>query len=767
MRRFFYRIISVFILITVFLALVMFPIHATETITDCPCSLSTYERIEYTPEYPSDSIAPRLLLPEKYDPRTINSTTPIKDQGQIPSCGIFASIACLEISAYKETGLKYIYSEEAPRFILSNRLRKINAISEDVEDHGFYNINTLGLWGFSDVSAYFTCRNEAIIEGNTIDWLAPNLSVDVPYTNINHEEHYGVLEDDYWPSNINSSYANVYVSGTEYVNESSFKSKILEYGAIYTTFYSNKEKDPDSYNSETGAWYSLTEKIDHSIAIVGWDDNYSRNNFNSNRIPPGDGAWLIKNSWGTSRGEFGYQWISYYDVSLNCKDDANIVNSVKPLSKNEYMLAYDFCPTILYHNLSTSSVNPSVYYSNVYDVSDLKSVYGYIDKVQFYNRNIGDTYSVYIAPVQNGNLPSITGLGEPLATGTIDFDGYMTAVLTQQYALNENFDKYAIIIKITTEDSSVSLSREAEYSNGRWDISIKQGESYYYNNNSNLWVDVSEAFASNGNYSIRPTLVRRTSITQDSTLEFNQVRYAGEDITVDLNLNGNLLYSIKNNGNITLYEDTEFTRTQTSVTFKKSFLETLSTTQATNIVFEFTDGAPQSLSILPKATLSSVSVTGKMAKGQTLTANALTNDNISVADGSVTYQWQSSTDGTVWTDVSGATTMTYSLTSDDVGKYYRVIVTAVEDNALQYPATLTSSATSIPIIVYGDADSSGSVSITDVSAVQKYIAGRITLTDAQLYAADVNGDGNVNILDSSLIQEYTSLMRSSFPVEEN
>ena len=49
----------------------------------------------------------------------------------------------------------------------------------------------------------------------------------------------------------------------------------------------------------------------HAICVVGWDDNYSKDNFNSK--PAGDGAFLIKNSWGSTQSYF---YISYYDTVL-------------------------------------------------------------------------------------------------------------------------------------------------------------------------------------------------------------------------------------------------------------------------------------------------------------------------------------------------------------------------------------------------------------------------------------------------------------------
>ncbi|MFH1144068.1 MAG: C1 family peptidase, partial [Candidatus Eisenbacteria bacterium] len=44
----------------------------------------------------------------------------------------------------------------------------------------------------------------------------------------------------------------------------------------------------------------------HAVLLCGWDDNACG----------GNGAWLIKNSWGTSWGESGFGWIEYGTCSL-------------------------------------------------------------------------------------------------------------------------------------------------------------------------------------------------------------------------------------------------------------------------------------------------------------------------------------------------------------------------------------------------------------------------------------------------------------------
>ena len=119
-------------------------------------------------------------------------------------------------------------------------------------------------------------------------------------------------------------------------------------------------------NPDTWAHYTYENRAsNHVVCIVGWDDNYSASNFNAEHRPPGNGAWLVKNSWGSEtdyrtladgfeEGKYnwgivsedgrhtGYFWLSYYDKSI---EDAGTFRFTKTSSAQPIRtLQYDYLP---------------------------------------------------------------------------------------------------------------------------------------------------------------------------------------------------------------------------------------------------------------------------------------------------------------------------------------------------------------------------------------------------------------------------------------
>ena len=61
-----------------------------------------------------------------------------------------------------------------------------------------------------------------------------------------------------------------------------------------------------------------------------------------------------------------------------------------------------------------------------------------------------------------------------------------------------------------------------------------------------------------------------------------------------------------------------------------------------------------------------------------------------------------------------------------------------------------------PYKIVGDANGDGTVDILDAAVIQKYSAGKATLTPQQIKAADVNNDNTVDILDATQVQKFAA-----------
>ena len=90
------------------------------------------------------------------------------------------------------------------------------------------------------------------------------------------------------------------------------KGLITEIGGVKISYYAGAGAHTPVGTSTTAYFNNLNgTRTNHAVLIVGWDDEFSRENFDENMRPEIDGAWLVRNSWGPNWGDHGYFWMSY------------------------------------------------------------------------------------------------------------------------------------------------------------------------------------------------------------------------------------------------------------------------------------------------------------------------------------------------------------------------------------------------------------------------------------------------------------------------
>ncbi len=363
-------------------------------------------------------------LPAAYDSRTMNRTPPARNQGNCGSCWAFAALGTLEINLMPQ-------------------------MSRDFSENNMKNRHGFDAWH---------CDG-----GNYLMAAAYLNRFDGP-----------VLEEED-PYNANSSVSTVNLTPSYYVREfrmlpdrsgpldnDLIKAAVRQYGSVATTMYSNSSS---SYNSEAFAYYyNGSAEPDHGIVIVGWDDNFSSSNFAS--PPPGDGAFIIRNSWGEEWGDGGYFYISYYDAIIGQHNAVFPSLSEEPL----YDYAYMYDPLGFVQSWGDSS--ETAWAANVFTTSSRE----HLKAISIIS--VGDilSYEAYI--YVNPDLTPIDGALAGSMEGTLHGAGYHEiSVADLGIVLNEG-ERFAVVVKFTTPGYEYPVPVEMPVSGYSSGASAGAGESY-------------------------------------------------------------------------------------------------------------------------------------------------------------------------------------------------------------------------------------------------------------------------------------------------
>ena len=116
------------------------------------------------------------------------------------------------------------------------------------------------------------------------------------------------------------------------------KQALVDNGPLYSAFYTGDIRAPawdatfDAYDGSTVLNYTgdVTD-TNHAVLIVGWDDTAVHSG--------GQGAWIVKNSWGTAWGDNGYFMIAYDSAGIGTY--AAYVTDWQPYDANGGIWYYD------------------------------------------------------------------------------------------------------------------------------------------------------------------------------------------------------------------------------------------------------------------------------------------------------------------------------------------------------------------------------------------------------------------------------------------
>lgn len=380
-------------------------------------------------------------LPSKYSLLDKGYVTPVKDQQAGGNCWAFAALAALESSIKKAINQTYDLSEE--------NMKNLIVFYSKYGMHHYGKMQMLpNIGGFNNMPI-----------GYLVGWMGPVNESDDRY------------DDNSALSYISNTSAihvqNIYFipPRQNYLDNDNIKKAILQYGAVSTGIYYSAYYLVNGNNY----YYSGSDNANHAVTIVGWDDDYSADNFATyfGGCPSGNGAFLVKNSWGEDWGKNGYFYVSYYDTVFT-KVGVQDAFAFMLTDNTSYSKNYQYDPAGMSDWLITGG--NTVWYKNIFNATGNEFLSAFST---YFNANLTEfTANIYV----NDKLVDTISGSKPM--------GYYTIKLNNNVFVHKG-DNFTIEIKIS--------------SNERADFPIAEASSYradyipgisFFSTNGQTWTDL-------------------------------------------------------------------------------------------------------------------------------------------------------------------------------------------------------------------------------------------------------------------------------------
>ena len=431
-------------------------------------------------------------LPESYDSRDYGYISPVRNQGQFGTCWAHAFVACAEANMIKK-GYEESFNNYSELHLAYFCHKRNEAQGDGVDMFDTDPQTQYGYFGGGNgfFAAQFAENHQALA-----------VESDFPYSMASNSADFSINE-------AYRDHADVHmVNYGKIIDAEDAKKAIMEYGAISVSYYAD-----NGYLSMDSAYYqNQYTKTNHEVAVVGWDDNFPVEKFASNCRPQNPGAWLVKNSWGKTYGDFGYFWLSYEDPSL----ELGYFYDFEPIGDASKVHTYNGGVAILM--LEASKV------ANVFKAEEDQTVYAVGFDVMTYKR-VPEEYeiTVYISSSQPSNPER--GTRKLTQSGSIDYDGFHHIELDTPVELKKG-QYLSVVVKLTDASGNPAATLFEEGDN----FTSHQGESWAY---SNGWIDAHNQRV--GNYILKNSTIKAYYKTNTATVTFN-TREAEHFVTQTVNI---------------------------------------------------------------------------------------------------------------------------------------------------------------------------------------------------------------------------------------
>ena len=245
------------------------------------------------------------------------------------------------------------------------------------------------------------------------------------------------------------------------------KEAVFQYGGVQTSIYNalrSSQSKSAYYNNDTyGYCYIGTQKPNHDVVIIGWDDSYPKENFTMDL--EGDGAFICQNSWGDDFGEDGVFYISYYDTNVGTHNVVYI--AIEETDNYDHIYQSDLCGWVGHLGYNKESI----YGANVFTAESDENIVA----AGFYATGRDSEYEIYIVR----NFEDETSFDEkiPVASGKLGNAGYYTIDFDQKIEVQAG-ERYAVVLHIKTPGAIHPLAIEYRADDATKNVILDDGEGY-------------------------------------------------------------------------------------------------------------------------------------------------------------------------------------------------------------------------------------------------------------------------------------------------